>query len=243
MDWPAVTVMLITYDRPDEIRRTIYGLLQNLRYPRDKLLWHIADDSSPGNYIHEIQEDFRYLRFTNTVTNRKGWGANVNKALTFCYGKSSLVYLNEDDYVATREINLEKAVALITSKNDSHKPEGAPPREEIGMVRFGFGAHWMTMQQREADTEIGRFDYLHLLKSSPFLNVYSHRPALRHRRLTDVYGLYKEGIPLADSETEYAGRIKRREDGPWITCLSDCIDNMYNHIGKSRQGSEHDRPQ
>ena len=43
---PVVTILIITYKRLKEIQRTIDALLENLEYPRDRLRWLIADDSS-----------------------------------------------------------------------------------------------------------------------------------------------------------------------------------------------------
>ena len=74
MDWPTVTVMLITYDRPEEIRRTIYSLLKNIKYPRDKLLWHISDDNSPGNaeIYYKKSTDGGSTWTTKRLTNNSG---------------------------------------------------------------------------------------------------------------------------------------------------------------------------
>lgn len=242
MDWPKVTIVLITYDRPDEIRRTIYGLLQNLKYPREQLLWHIADDSSPENYIHDIQEDFRYLRFTNTVTDRKGWGANVNKAMVFAFGQSDYVFSIEDDYVSLKEINLEKGVALMESKDDRHRPSEAAKREPIGLVRYdGIAAHWLKLDLREAETGIGSVHYMRILPSSSHLNCYSHRPHLKHRRFHDFYGQYAEGVKLGVCETNFAHRVRNRmKNGPWLCVLEDGITKAFDHIGKSRQHSDLD---
>ena len=57
MEFPLLGVMLITYDRPKEIRRVIDALLTHIQYPPEQLRWHIADDESPKDYIPLIQRD------------------------------------------------------------------------------------------------------------------------------------------------------------------------------------------
>lgn len=241
MDFPQVSVLIVTYDRPKEIRQTIYALLKHLKYPREKLLWHLADDNSPEQYLDDIKREFKYLHFTATVTDRKGWGANVNKAQLFCQDKSDFIFLIEDDYVAQRQIDLEQGVALLASEHDRHKPEEATARKPIGLVRYdGIQAHWLNLELREAQTGIGAVHYMHILHNSPFLNVYSNRPHLKHRRFHDNYGNYEEGLNLGETESGFAHRVKHSKDRVWITVLQSGIQKSFEHIGHSRQHTELD---
>lgn len=241
MDFPTVSVLIVTYDRPKEIRRTISALREHIRYPADKLRWHIADDNSPGNYVYEIQQEFKELNITATVTDRKGFGANVNKGLIFCWQAGDLVIFNEDDRPPTKPYDIEKAVALLMSQKDCGRPEGAEKREAIGLIRLGgIASHWLTLQSREAETFLGKLNYLHIRKDSPFLNCYSNQPFIAHRRFFDFYGMYPEGTALAETETQFAMRFKHRKSGPWICTLTNGIDTAQEHIGVSRQGTELD---
>jgi len=242
MELPIVSVLIVTYDRPTEIRKTIRALREHIKYPADKLRYHIADDSSPGNYIYDLQQDFKDLGLTVTITDRKGFGANVNKGLIHCWNTSDIVLFNEDDRPPIKTYDLEKAVALLLSEKDSGRPEGAPKRQPIGMIRLGgIASHWMTLQSREAETFMGKLNYLHILKRSPFLNCYSNQPFISHRRFFDYYGLYPEHTPLAQTETQYAMKFKHKGGGPWICILTNGIDVAQDHIGKSRQGTELDK--
>jgi len=229
MDWPTVSILIVTWNRPKEIRRTLSGLLHNIRYPMDKLHWHLSDDQSPGTYLTDIVSEFPKLQFTSTVTERKGWGANVNKGITFCLDKGhDFIFLCEDDYVATRPIRLRAGVAVLLGE------------KEIGVIRYdGIEGHALDLELREAQTPIGKVPWLRILKGSPFLNVYSNRPHLMHRRFHDRYGLYPEGQRLAITETRFAQRVKRTA-GPDIAVLKDGIGKAFDHIGKSRQGTDAD---
>lgn len=231
-DWPELTILLVTYDRPKEIRRTITALRERVIYPVP-LRWHIADDHSPDDYLDSIQREFTDLHFSHSITDRKGWSANVNTALRAI--KSSYIFLCEDDYVAKRPIDLRRGVALMEAM------------DTVGLVRYdGVSGHHLNLYLREVkDTKVGRLDFMLIEKKSPHLNVYSHRPHLkRHPQFHDSYGYYKEAQPgerhLGVSEVELAHRIKDKS-GPALAILDDGVMRAFDHIGKSRQGTELDK--
>lgn len=241
MDFPVVSILIVTYDRPVEIRRTIDALRKHVRYPRDKLRWTMADDGSEGNYVYNIQQDFKDLSITATISKRGGWAVNVNKGMKFCWGISDYVFLCEDDYVARRTINLEKGVALLMSKEDAGIPEGVEKRKPIALLRYdGLQAHWAALQLRESKSAIGNIHYLKIHHNSPFLPIYSNRPHLKHRRFHDYYGMYAEGQSLAATEIGFTKKVKQKPDGPWLCILEDGITLAFDHVGKSRQGTDKD---
>lgn len=226
--FPPLTILIVTYDRPREIREVIDALQKTIDYSGDIRL-HIADDGSPGNYVAELLNEYHYLSPSHTITDRQGWGANVNKALRSI--STDYIYLNEDDYVPYRVINLTSGVALLEAQ------------ENLGIVRYdGIEGHTLDLKLREADTRIGRLNYLHISKHSPHLNVYSHRPHLKHRRLHDLIGYYSEGLPLGETEEEFAHRIKDKygDKPPHVAVLPNGIERAFNHIGASRQNTVHD---
>lgn len=253
-DWPLVYILLVTYDRPSEILRTISALDSHLLYPRDRLRWHLSDDHSPDvdldalgdghghePYVHYVQRRAPNRYWSATQTDRKGWGANVNKGLDHCLSHADHVFLIEDDYVAIRDVDLRAGVALLDSVDDNHKPLMAPPRQPIGLVRYdGIAAHWLHLQLREATTRLGPIHYLKIDRNSPFLNVYSNRPHLLHRRFREAHGRYPEGLRLGETESTYAHRVKEKVDGPWLVTLWDGVILAFSHEGKSRQHTDLD---
>lgn len=225
-----LTILIITYNRPREIRQTIDALLSHVQYT-GLIHWHIADDASPGNYIADLLTDYRYLDMHHTITNRQGWGANVNKALQSI--TTDYTYFNEDDYVAQVDLDLDRGVALLEANHD------------LGIVRYdGIAGHTLDLELREQDTCLGCLNYLRIRKRSSHLNVYSHRPHLKHRRLHDTVGLYAENLPLGQTEEEFAHRMKDEFAGkpPHVAILPEGILRAYDHIGTSRQGSAADWP-
>jgi len=231
MSWPTVGVLIVTWNRPEVIRATLNALKEHLRYSGD-LLWHIADDQSPGGYIYDIMADYPELDFSYTVTPRLGWGANCNTGMMYLDTKCKYIFLCEDDYIALRPIRLDQGVALLETT------------EDIGLVRYdGIAGHALNLELRECrGTPAGTFSFLRILKHSPFLYVYSHRPHLKARRFHKHYGLYKQGIPLGATEEDFAKRVYNDKDGgPTTACLADGILRAFDHVGQSRQGTEADR--
>jgi hypothetical protein len=243
MEWPIVSIIIVTYYRPEEIRRTIAALVQHIQYPEDRLRWHLADDRSsewqgeqvgdwtPERYLDDVRADFVDLRFSMTITERAGWGVNVNKAMLYCWDKHGpYTFLCEDDYVSRGPIRLREGVALLVADQD------------IGVVRYdGIAGHALNLELRECSTQIGKVPRLLILKNSPFLNVYSNRPHLKAQRFHDTYGMYPEGESLGQTETKFAQRVKRKKAGPGVVVLKDGVDRGFDHIGKSRQHTKDDK--
>jgi len=231
LDWPTVAILIVTYDRPTEIRRTILALKVHLLYP-GKIAWHIADDHTPDeNYLPRIASDFQEFDITYTVTDRKGWGANVNKGMAYCLDHfSDYIFLIEDDYVTQRPIDLRQGVLLLQHAKG------------LGAIRYdGLHGHDLDLALREVETPHEKVSTLIIQASSPHLNIYSNRPHLKHRRLHDHYGLYKEGAKLGETESDFAHRVKDGYGGgPKLAALITGIPRAFDHIGKSRQLTELD---
>ncbi len=51
-EWPEVVALVITYRRKELALREIASIKEFLDYPN--LTWHIADDGSGGDYIHDL---------------------------------------------------------------------------------------------------------------------------------------------------------------------------------------------
>ena len=227
MTWPSISIIVVTFDRAAEIRRTLVALRMHLHY-EGKLLWHIADDNSPGTYVYDLLQDFPELNLAYSITNRGGWGRNVNTALRQI--ETDFVYVNEDDYLAVADLDLAQGVQLMQL------------RPQVGLVRYdGLSGHiGQSLRLCEALPH-SQLDYLVIEPELTYGHfTYSHRPHLKHRRFHEFYGMYAEGLPLADTEVEFGKRVKRMPGGPQIAILSDGIPRAFEHIGESRQGTELD---
>lgn len=228
MQYPDVTILIVTYDRLTEICQTIRALLDHVKYD-GALKWHIADDHSPDGYIMNVTSNFPQLSFTKTITDRQGWGANVNKALQAI--ETDYIFLIEDDYVAYAPIDLNNGVMLLNGMPD------------IGIVRYDgiAGHHKLYCTLEEKRVEATTINYFRIHKhSQSHLNIYSNRPHLRHKRFIDDYGFYPLDKKLGETESAFAHHFKDQQEGCDIAILWDGVRNRFHHIGKSRQGSEFD---
>jgi len=224
-----LAVLIVTYDRPKEIRHTIDALQDRLQFT-GSLHWHIADDATGNGYVRDLLHDYADLDLSYTITQRAGWGANVNTAIRHLHDLGyDFIYLNEDDYVPRRDIDLDDGVALLTHDTS------------LGLVRYdGLAGHRVDLGLREVDVGGRRLNHLRVSRSSPEPYIYSNRPHLRHRRFDQHYGRYPEGRALGATEESYARRIKEDEGGPGIAALIDGIPRAFDHIGHSRQGTDLD---
>ncbi len=227
MSWPDVALVVVTYDRPQEIRRTLQAFLKNVWY--EGTVWcHIADDGSPHGYVEALYSEFPIR--SHTVTQREGWAGNVNMALGTVYQWTDYVFLIEDDYVSKRVIDLNRGVSLLESVS------------KIGNVRYdGIEGHQFMLRLCEAQTRMGKTHYMVIEKRlGPSSYVYSNRPHLFHRRFTTEYGWYPTGLTLGSTELVYADKVLHMS-GPETVILADGIIRAFDHIGKSRQGTSLDR--
>jgi len=220
---PDLTVVIVTYDRPVEIRRTITALQEHLHYD-GRVHWHLADDGTGGDYVPALVQDYPNLGWSWTITGRGGWGRNVNRALAAV--ETEHVFLCEDDYVAHDDLDLNAGVLVMDTVR-------------AGIVRYdGLSGHLgLRLTVLEAETTRGVIPYLEIDRdASTHLNVYSNRPHLRHQpRLLAALGPYPEGLPLGQTETTYAHWVREVPDCPPVVILQNGVRRAFDHVGKSRQ--------
>jgi len=239
-----ITIIVVTYNRPREIRETITALNTHLKYTVGDLHWMIADDASPNNYGNEaidwVKTNISNHASLSLMAQNGGWGRNVNRAIEQCH--SPLYLLIEDDYVLTHPINLDPH-ALILMREPS-----------TGIIRLdGILGHRIIAELREFDLHnhqdgrglVGKYSYWHPLQESPELWIYSNRPHLTHRkRWHEFYGMYEEGLKLGDTESNMAWRYKDamiEANAPQIIVPTALTLGYFDHIGVTYQGTEHDR--
>lgn len=223
---PDITIVIVTYNRPKEIRQTIHALQEHIVYA-GKLHWLLADDGSPGTYVQDLLQEYPY--FAVSSTNRGGWGRNVNAALHKI--DTDLFFLCEDDYVARLPLDFDTGATLLSE------------REEIGLVRYDgvIGHVELQFATRCHHREEADIHYATILPSSVHLNTYSNRPHMCHRRFHESYGMYRENVKLGETEEAFAHTVKDRyTDGPEVIILQTGLENAFDHIGKSWQSTGSD---
>lgn len=242
---PSVSIVIITYSRPVEIRATITALQKNLYYDGE-LRYLIADDSSPDGYLTDLRKWFNShcsgdLGIVKTPANC-GWGCNANTALKQV--ETDIVLFLEDDYTLCNELDITPYVALLMV------------HQGIGLVRLdGIAGHRIVCHINETDVSDylpayrqgmgiqGKLNYFLLDGSSRELWLYSNRPHLKHRRFHEFYGKYPEGLRLGATEESFSHTVKDGMASPNAPAIAVPLDatGWFDHIGKSYQFSEHDK--
>lgn len=242
-----ISIIILTYNRPEIIKRTIFALLKNIYY-EGEIEYIVADDSTPSPTYHH-----HCLRFFPKQANARvectpkqsGWGMNANNAMS--KASNDIILMLEDDYVLSGKINLTPYVVLLQKHHS------------LGVVRLDGIAGHLGISCQIAQTDIndlcptwqqgisypGILHYFLIDGKSSHLNLYSNRPHLKHKRFHKFYGDYPEGQKLGMTETMFAHTVKDKmkafpDDAPAIAVPLDA--NCYwDHIGVSWQGTEHDK--
>jgi glycosyltransferase involved in cell wall biosynthesis len=223
--WPPITVLIVTYERPEIIRQVIQRFELYLQYP-GKLLWRIADDGSSPGYVDSLLKEFAHLGLQATVTKRGGFGANLNHGLKAAFQETNYVFLSEDDWATLDFISLSKAAWLL---------ESVPG---IGLVRYdevGFDMQYHAAVLRHPCPELKDIwvRYFVIGKASKYIYPGGH-PNLVHKRY------YEEEGEIASVERHFSG-ILATKPGPEIVVMAEYIGvPKFSHLGKTWKGTEAD---
>lgn len=248
MNLPSLAIVIVTYDRPEEIRKMVMALKSHLRYD-GSLVWYVADDCSPGDYALHLRSWMQDLLMQQVRLVRpehnSGWGANVNNCLRSV--KEMVVFQIEDDYILQRPIEMTPLVLLLMLN------------EQVGLIRLdGIAGHRLHAEINELDLRSGLPDYqqsklcnpgkLYYWRLNPHsheLYVYSNRPHIKHRRFHHFFGPYPERLKLGQTEESFAHRVKdhmmRLADTPQIVVPMGFELPSFDHIGISHQHTEFDK--
>lgn len=192
---PLVSIVLIGYKRPDQLKQTVESLLETVDYEPLEVI--LADDCSP----EELREPMRRLPFDRFVfaDRNRGLGANTNAGLNASRGKYVLQL--QDDWLCTGPSDfLSRAVRLCES------------RPSVGIVRFTrrFGPDFDLLPpcaRMEGDPDVLLFP---TDRKSPFF-LYSDQPHLKSRRFIEFIGPYKESRNMQTTEIDMRRRFNRQD--------------------------------
>jgi GT2 family glycosyltransferase len=216
LDYPVVTVLIITYRRFQLAKKTIESVKQYLEYPN--LKFHIADDGSGADHIGKLFEVIgNKYPITCSNSERGGLSKNTNMGIAACLQNSDYYLQLQDDFVLTHSLDLKPSVQLLQERND------------IGMVRFG------KLSPRIKGTVFeGVNHYWWLLDRKSDTYVFTENPHLCHRRFTENMGVMREDLRMGHAELDMCSRFNLG-NGPeivWPAWLS--TQDMFQHIGDSQ---------
>jgi glycosyltransferase involved in cell wall biosynthesis len=247
LEFPPVTILIVTFNRLGLLKKTVEALVDNIDYPQDKLYWLLADDCSEPGYTDKIKKwpiwKGKNLAFSVTETN-KGWGANVNQALDAV--QTDFVFQIEDDYILSKKLDLKEGIALLLAD------------EKVGYIRYrghsGKGDMWYLQDEanvapfypeyKQAENYPGVVQYLLLNCGSPSVYIYTHGAHLKHKKFHAFYGKYFEHLKLGLCEERYAIKVKEmmpEKGAPRLVILVDWIPMWFIHTGESYQNTAWDK--
>jgi len=217
--WPPITVMIITYNRPKIIRRTIDAYKEHLRYD-GPLIWRLADDGSPPGYLEDLAADYPELDLKWTVTDRLGLASNINRGLK-AY-ETKYAFFTEDDWMCTRSIDLNRGITLLENVS------------QIAVVIFDTASYYVTLHAHSLKVNGEYVNYF--IKDFESRYWYPGHPHLEHQGFYKAYGYYVEGTRHGEAERAFTYQAREIKDGPEVAILPDYVGKSpFKHIGPPRR--------
>lgn len=221
IEFPNLSIVLLTYKRTSYAVRTLESLCENLGYEQHLRGFYIADDGTPGKHVEKLLELLRakgerILGYHNKRFSPKT-GIGWNKGLGIGFQNSDYVMLLEDDWVLHKRFDIHPYVEMLTQ------------REDVCMVRLGGLAVGNNVEI------VGHNGHHYLKYHRDKQYAYSGNPHIRHARMVKTYGWFsEEKLNPGELELEYDWRFRSTE-GPDIWRPADIPGwGIFDHIGESR---------
>jgi glycosyltransferase involved in cell wall biosynthesis len=199
------------------LKRAVFSFLRNTDYPNLELV--LTDDGSPKS----MQAEMRKLPIQKLVASKtnRGMGANTNAGLKQCAGKY-ILQIQDDWECQGPPRYLEQAVCLMETHPD------------IGLIQFCGDTHGVYPEFKICDLEAPDCYLICTESSSSRLTpmVYSDRPHLKRKQLSDYLGEYRERCRIGECERDYNERFARqsRFRGAFFPCY---YNTVFNNTGES----------
>lgn len=197
MDWPALAILIVTYNRVETLFGTLHHLAEHLWYegPRQVI---VTDDGSDDGTLAMLAEGVPDARVVTSA--HQGLGANTNAGLRAAFAYADYVLQLQDDMWLLGTLDLHPHVARL--RDDP----------QAGFIRlWGVGGHRYTADLDES--------YWRVRWDSSELYMPSDRPHIKHRRFHEHFGLYPEGLVTAATEEAWCHQcrdIARARGGPQV---------------------------
>ncbi len=188
MDWPALAINIVTYQRKETLRATLQRLAAHVYYvgPRYTI---VADDGSTDGTQAMLLEEFPDVRLVSSE--RVGMGANTNAGLRACLANADYVLQLQDDMHLLTTLDLHPHIEKL--RDDP----------TCGFIRlWGVGGHQYTANLEG--------NYWRIMWNSRELYIPSDRPHIKHRRFHEFFGMYPEGHTTNETEDAWCWQCKHR---------------------------------
>lgn len=185
-----VLIILQTYARTAYALQTVKAVKANLSHTGG-LKWYVTDDGSEASHVQQIQAEIGAENIAGIHSRRISYGACANVAQRFANANGyDLTLWLEDDWELMQPLDLTPYAAVLEQHQD------------VGMVRLGRLPPWLDCHTDAYDGYI----YLHFQNSTPY--AFSGNPSLRHRRFSELFGVYPEREQPGETERIYDSYIR-----------------------------------
>lgn len=218
IEQPDIAVLIVTYNRPGHLERTLLSLHEHLKYS-GHIHYVIANDGERepvAQLLEKLPLTMDWIAVGDEI--RRGLGGNSNNGLQYCFENGYNVVLHtQDDYLALKDMELDQHVQKLAED------------ERAGWIRLKLLAGQdFTLDVRD------RYQQVWWHSQSQYIA--SDQPHLKHRRFHDRYGFYREGVTVIETENEWCSRTKAlgQQNPDWPKVLIPVEwphDTGWLHIG------------
>ena len=189
----CITVAICTHNRTNVACAVIDSLIKNIKYKN--LKWCITDDRSENNHIDRLVKRFYKnniydVTILKTNPEKYGLGASLNNALKYAWKNGDLVLTVEDDWILERSLDLEYYSKIL--QEDCN----------LSMIRLAY------LDDRHEVTEYN--EKLYCIGQSKYNYIFNNQCALRHKRIYDFLGYYKENCNSDEQEEDFKNRYNNK---------------------------------
>lgn len=213
-DYPLVSVLIPTYNRPAILQGTVDRLRLNLRYAGQLQI-------IVGNDGDELTD----LRGADLVLEQSSGslGANLNRLIAQAEG--DYLFQMDDDHWLIEALDLTPHVEKLMKDT------------WVGWIRLmGVASHNYLMHM-----DMTPFSkYIIVDWQSTELYITSNRPHIKRRDFHTRYGMYPEGVKLGETEEGFCNHAKikaQKDDAPLQVLLPLDVhtESAWEHVGDSWQ--------
>lgn len=183
---PLVSVVFISYNRTELLKRTLDAFRKHCTYTNLELI--LSDDgSSKSEREARFQMGFDRLIFAGS---NEGMGANINKGIQAAGGEY-IMHLEDDWICQERTDFIEQAVEIMEANHDIGYVKFNPSNLPVYDVRKGpRGQSIRVISNQQPD-------------SAHSIYVYSNNPHLKRKSFHHSVGWFIEGQPVGITEDNF----------------------------------------
>ena len=188
-------IIFVTHDRTKLCIYTLEKIIQNLKYNGDIHIY-IANDRSSSNHILAIKQCFmkyKFVDYTIISSNNTNYGMGyvLNQCIKHAFTYSNIIFTTEDDLILENTLNITPYVQILCDTS-------------FAAIRFARCEIF-----KRSDTQYEELITISKTNESHSSYIYNLQCALRHKRIFDALGFYKENCSPKDVEIDMRNKYNK----------------------------------